>query len=233
MEQVFVVERHDFFSSRWPHGFVAMEGADARALLERLFERGFFVDRAEAEREPRWKQLIPYCVIRRPQAVFCVQRKSAQTETRLHHRLSIGIGGHINPRPERIPTSGRAFFAAALRQELDEELSGLGPPLTEPVFLGLLNDDQEDVGRVHAGLVYGLDCPAPAPSVPLPRVRELSKMAGGFRSLADLRPLWQDPGRFESWSRILFQAGVAGILASRSPHRLPPPPGAAERNTHG
>lgn len=240
VEQVFVVRRAEFFGGVWPQGFTSTT-ADGEPLLERMLAQGFFVDRPEAEREPEWKQLIPYCVLRRPDQVFCVQRKAAQTETRLHHLLSIGLGGHVNP---GLPTDSAAgFFAAALRQELDEELAFFAaggpdaPPIATPDsarLCGLLNDDGTEVGRVHCGLVYALDLPAPGPSAPVVRVREVSKMAGGFRHLAELEGLWQDPARFESWSRILFQAGLAGPIAvSRLQRTRSAPPEGVERNENG
>lgn len=232
MEQVFVVERAAFFAGNWPQGFAAADAATP-ALLEQFAARGFFVDRPDAEQNPAWKQLIPYCVLRRPEAVFCVQRKAAQSEARLHRLLSIGIGGHINPAPAA-GTDAAAFFAAALRRELDEEMLGLAAWQAQPLFQGLLNDDSNEVGRVHAGLVYAIDLPEQTPTLELPRIQEVSKMAGGFRSLAELEPLWQDPGRFETWSRLLFQAGIAGKRAvTRVQRTTSARPDRAERNSNG
>jgi len=148
-----------------------------------------------------------------PGQVFCVQRKTAQTESRLHGRLSIGIGGHVNPpaatggSPAAGGADAAAFFRSALAREFAEELHGTEVPEFTPTFLGLLNDDTEAVGRVHVGLVFAADWPGDRARQL--RVREVSKMAGGFRPLAELQPLWQDPARFESWSRMLFEAGIA------------------------
>jgi predicted NUDIX family phosphoesterase len=241
VEEVFVVARRDFFGGDWPQGFLE-QGAHTAGMLDEFVQRGFFVGRPEAEQNPEWKQLIPYCVLRRPAQVFCVQRKQAQTEVRLHNLLSIGIGGHINPRPAAL-TGSHSFFAAALLQELEEELAFVTAAATadgevrdvpKPAFCGLLNDDATEVGRVHCGLVYALDFPSPAPGVPIVRVREVSKMAGGFRHLAELDNLWQDPARFESWSRILFQAGLAGPNAvSRALRTRSAQTEGVERNENG
>lgn len=240
VEQVFVVRRSAFFGGDWPQGFTPIEAA-GNDLLASFRRQGFFVDRPAAEQNPEWKQLIPYCVLRRPGQVFCVQRKSAQTETRLHHLLSIGIGGHVNPGAPA--TAAEAFFGAALDQELQEELAFYahgGPCAPEatnpctPELCGLLNDDGTEVGRVHCGLVYTIDLPAPSAAAPVVRVREVSKMAGGFRHLAELQLLWQDPARFESWSRILFHAGVAGPNAVTRPLRTRSArPEGVERNENG
>lgn len=221
MEQVFVVRRSDFFGGAWPNGYSALTKGAGNQLLQQFQARGFFADRATAEDEPAWKQVIPYCVIRRPGQVFCVQRKSTQTEARLHGLLSIGIGGHVNPcqQPEgaSAPATGAEFFTGALARELSEELYLRLPIGSAPCLLGILNDDSTAVGKVHFGLVYALDLPSPrSPGASQRdlRVREISKMVGGFRCLVELLPLWQDPARFESWSRILLEAGVAGPMAA-------------------
>lgn len=209
MEQVFVVRRRDFFGGDWAQGFQPFN--DGGTGLLREFRRlGFFAERAEAEQQPAWKQIIPYCILLRDEQVFCVQRKRAQGESRLHGLLSIGIGGHVNPQPRG--GDDASLFADSLRRELQEELV-LEWPEQEPTLEGLLNDDTNAVGQVHVGLVYRLQLPPKTiagPAIENVRVREISKMAGGFRSLVELRPLWQDPQRFESWSRILLQSGIAG-----------------------
>ena len=240
-EQVFVVERSDFFSGNWPQGYVPL-GDDAARLLAEFGRRGFFVDRPAAEKNPQWKQLIPYCVLRKPGQIFCVERKKAQTESRLHNLMSIGIGGHVNPQVVAPEQDGAAFLSAALQQELDEELflpvAASNEHASSPKLLGLLNDDATEVGSVHVGLVYAIDFADDRDANVA--VREVSKMAGGFRHLAELANLWQDPARFESWSRMLFQAGVAHQVGgpgqqavSRSQQPKAARPAGAERNENG
>lgn len=211
MEQVFVVRRADFFGGDWPQGYRPLADGGT-GLLAAMRQNGWFAPRQEAEQQPAWKQIIPYCVVRRGAEVLCVQRKRSQSESRLHGLLSIGIGGHVNPVDDGADAA-LCLFAASLRRELQEELVLDWPGEAAVTLLGLLNDDTNAVGQVHVGLVYQLVLPArPASGLPSQnvRVREISKMAGGFRSLVELRPLWQDPARFETWSRVLLQAGIAG-----------------------
>lgn len=210
MEQVFVVPRAARFGGAWPQGYVPLATDQAATLLDDLRRHGRFEPRPTAEETKAWKQTIPYCVIRRPGEVFCVQRKSAGTEARLHGKLSIGLGGHVNPDSGPVDAG---FFRRALLAELAEELEWQELPETEPKFLGLLNDDSTEVGSVHVGLVFAVDWPANLPDRKPLRVREVSKLAGGFRPLVELQPLWQDPSRFESWSRVLLMAGIAGDTA--------------------
>jgi predicted NUDIX family phosphoesterase len=210
MEQVYVVPRSALFGGEWPQGYVPLASADAAALLSDLRRLGRFEPRPEAEQTPSWKQVIPYCVIRRPGEVFCVQRKAAATEVRLHGKLSIGLGGHVNPESGPVDAD---FFRRALLAELTEELEWQDLPATKPRLLGLLNDDATEVGSVHVGLVFAVDWPTNRPELPPLQVREVSKLAGGFLPLVELQPLWQDPARFESWSRVLLMAGIAGATA--------------------
>jgi predicted NUDIX family phosphoesterase len=211
MEQVFVVRRRDFFGGDWPQGFVALDGDTGTAMLDAFRRQGQFVDRAAAEADPEWKQPIPYCAILRGREIFVVQRKRTQSETRLHDLLSIGLGGHVNPEADP-PPDGASFFASTLRRELGEELQ-IAPSAPAPAFCGLLNDDSNPVGKVHVGLVYLLRLPVGATPPAEVGVREISKMAGGFRDLVESENLWQDPSRFESWSAILLVAGIFGPMA--------------------
>jgi predicted NUDIX family phosphoesterase len=234
VSQVLVVDRAAFFGGDWPQGFVPMAGQKAEAFLEKARAAARFVDRPEAERTPAWKQWIPYCVVRSRAAapreaglvpddpaapvtgVFCVQRTTGQGETRLHGAWSIGLGGHVEPEDlDRAPqpAGGPAFFRSALVRELTEEL-GCGSLLPRPRFVGLLNDDGTAVGQVHAGLVHVWDLVGDLTAARhAVKVREISKMKGGFGSLVEFCELWQDPAKFESWSQLLIQAGVAGPLA--------------------
>lgn len=177
--------------------------------------------------------------------IFTFERTRGQGEARLHGARSIGLGGHVEPvdeaaaagpNPAAVAPAER-FFANALWRELGEELgwrlkgprgvrstpfsdwSKEHPAIPGPQLrlLGIVNDDSTPVGRVHAGLVYRLDVPLPLPAArESVRVREITKMRGGFASLVEFRQLWQDPNRFESWSQFLIEAGVVGAMGGKS-----------------
>ena len=216
MEQVFVVRRDEFFDGNWPQGFVPLTQGDGQPLVTEFERRGFFADRPEAEETPAWKQLIPYCLVFRPNELFCVQRLKKGGEGRLHGKWSVGFGGHINP-VDREPVAARGGLVRdALQRELSEELQL--PPLetNKPQFLGLLNDDQTEVGRVHVGVVFLLTLPSEAPVA----VREVSVLRGQFAPLTELPygsetpdprlvergNVWHDAKAFESWSAIMLEA---------------------------
>ena len=147
---------------------------DASAMLDLIAAKHFFVARADAEVRPKWRQIIPYVIVMHGDEVFTLRRLRKQTEARLHDKVSIGVGGHINPGHDVL---------AGLHKELDEEIAINDPYDLE--FAGILNDESTEVSRVHLGAVYVLRA-----STANVRVRETEKMTGSFvarRALAELR----------------------------------------------
>ena len=67
------------------------------AIRRFIVDQHFFLPRAQAEYDATVKQIIPYVLLRRGDAYFLLRRLKKQTETRLHDKLSLGVGGHINP----------------------------------------------------------------------------------------------------------------------------------------
>ena len=55
-----------------------------------------FVPRDIAEKDPAWKQIIPYIVVTNDHQVFTTHRLKKSSESRLHGTISLGLGGHIN-----------------------------------------------------------------------------------------------------------------------------------------
>src|SRR5262245_31988140 len=64
-EFVYVLKRRDLFEQSGPvEGFRPHDPAELERLyLRRIRERGFFVERGHAERDPDFKQIIPYTVV--------------------------------------------------------------------------------------------------------------------------------------------------------------------------
>src|SRR5262245_26677858 len=152
MEFVYVVARSRLFDLSFPHGFVsaAADRKGATDRIARIRTHGFFVERRAAEQDSSWKQVIPYVVVRRGDALLLLERKKKQGEARLHGKLSIGVGGHINPVDDG-GAGGGDVLLEGLRRELDEELDVQGA--LDVRAAGFLNDDSTDVGAVHYGLV--------------------------------------------------------------------------------
>lgn len=196
MEFVFVVPRGDLFPDCYPYGLVPFGGECSLDTFERaVAEHGFFVERPRAEVEPGWKQVIPYTALVRGEEIFLVRRLKQGGEARLHDKLSIGIGGHINP--VDLPDEGpRNPIAAATVRELEEELHIEGTWTTTP--LGILNDDTNPVGAVHVGFVQVAHLKGDA------SVREIDQLQGDWTSLEELTRLARSDANFETWSSLLL-----------------------------
>jgi len=158
-----------------------------------------FVERDDAENDPSLKQIIPYVIIRYGTCVLLMRRLHKQSESRLWDKLSLGIGGHVNPE------DGTDFFDAFLsgmERELHEEL--YIPKEYACRLVGCINDDTTDVGKVHFGIVF--QALFANDSV---RIRETSKMTGEFieiKELASIRP------QMESWSQIVFDHFLSRLV---------------------
>lgn len=161
--------------------------------VERLLDPAnhFFMDRAEAEEDPSFKQLIPYCVFRHGERILHYTRGKSGGESRLHAKISVGVGGHINPVDADSGRTGPEVYHAAVARELEEELELPGGQSQR--IIGLLNDDSNPVGRVHLGIVHLIDIESDAVSS---REDALANLA--FSPLADLNS--EHFERLETWS---------------------------------
>lgn len=155
---------------------------------------GRFLPRPAVEDDPAEKQIIPYGLLTCGDHVFVMRRSSVGGDRRLREKVSIGVGGHVNPGDQ----GGDSLAAAvekALFRELREELRVAAPFRVE--VAGIVNDDSNAVGRVHFGIVYRVEVESPAVEV-----REKESLRGGFVSS---REVVQYLEAMETWSRLLAE----------------------------
>ena len=183
-ELVYVVPRIAIMGSGGWHG---LRTADLTTSVEAIERAGRFEPREAMERDPAFKQLIPYLVLRDGPRYFLMRRTRAGGDERLHDRWSIGVGGHLNP--------GDGGLDGGLRREWSEEVEADFVPTFR--LLGLLNDDSTDVGKVHLGAVYEAD----AAGRPV-AIRETDKLTGGFAEPGEVAAVAPD---LETWSRLVFE----------------------------
>jgi len=187
-EQVLVLPRETI-----PGGcdFTGIRGADVADLVSlraAVATSGFFMDRAAAEQDSRFKQLIPYVLVRDGEQVFLMRRTDAGGDPRLHGRASIGVGGHVN----QIDGSHDPL-GDGLAREWSEELTADWQP--EFRLIGFLNDESNAVGAVHLGIVFEVEAAGRAVAV-----RETDKLVGQFASTREVRDAWD---RMETWSQLV------------------------------
>jgi len=156
--------------------------------------------RHEVENDPSYKQLIPYVLFCHDDGVgreslFQYTRGMKQDESRLRGRRSVGIGGHIAVRD--CPSNGIGnAYAEGMARELAEEVA-IETPYREQC-IGLINDDETSVGRVHLGIVHIFDVERPVVAA-----REAEIVDGMFRRVEEILPHLDD---FEMWSQICLRA---------------------------
>lgn len=150
-----------------------------------------FRPRPEMETDPAYKQIIPYVLVTRGAEAFVMQRLKKGGEQRLHGQLSLGVGGHINPVDD---TAGHGALMAGLRREVDEEVAVERAASLTP--LGVINNDRDEVGRVHLGFLFRLEAEGAV------TVRETEKLSGSFMPIAAL-PALRD--KMEGWSQIALE----------------------------
>jgi predicted NUDIX family phosphoesterase len=162
-----------------------------------------FLPRPAAEEDPTHKQLIPYLVVRSGDRVLCYTRGKSGGESRLHAKMSIGIGGHINDGDAHAEHFDEAAYRRAIERELHEELEIPGSYRQRPI--ALLNDDSNEVGRVHLGIVHLVEVDSTDV-----RPREDAIHDPEFLTVAELEARRD---RLETWSQICL-GGLPRLLAS-------------------
>jgi predicted NUDIX family phosphoesterase len=190
-EQVLVVKRDIFGQDAMFRGLMF----DMHPYIDKIFARGTlrFMPRPAAEKDPTYKQIIPYVIISCKGRYLSYVRGKRAGETRLVGNRSIGIGGHINPIDD-MPLLGDAFetYKAAVEREIAEEINITGRHTDQ--IVALLNDDTNEVGQVHLGVVHHwvLD----EPSVER-REQMITQLA--FMSMAELQSA---KDTMETWSQL-------------------------------
>jgi len=151
-EEVLVVERKVFEDVGTFQGLQF----DVDKYIRKLFASGVprFMPRSQVEKDPSFKQLIPYVIMSHNGKYLTYVRGTRAGETRLVAKRSIGIGGHINPTDD-MPLFNANFYEtylAAVEREVAEEVS-VEASHTDCI-VALLNDESNEVGSVHLGIVH-------------------------------------------------------------------------------
>ena len=195
VEHVMVVKTELFHRCGHFQGFCNQPELYLDTLLNPANTR--YLPRNEMEQDPGFKQLIPYCLFQYDDpklglSLFQYRRGTGQGESRLHKKRSVGIGGHVSSED----ASDHSPYQVGRDRELREEVC-INSPYQEKL-IGLINDDQNEVGKVHLGIVhlFTLD-----QALVTPRERDI--VDAGFLPVDRLLEEIDD---FETWSQICLQA---------------------------
>ena len=191
VEQVLVIPTEVFHEIGHFQGFCG----DIQRYLDVILDpiHASYRPRPQMELDSAFKQLIPYCIFLSDGLVFNYRRGNDQGEARLHAKRSVGVGGHVST----LDLDGEGSpYAEGMKREIEEEVF-LQAGWTERC-VGLINDDETEVGKVHLGIVhlFDLDSAKVAP-------REKSMIQAGF---APPEELVRELDEFETWSQICLKS---------------------------
>lgn len=171
---------------------------EPQKYLDAILSRGnnFFLARSRAENDPSHKQIIPYVLLAHGDKVLCYVRGKKAGEQRLVAKGSIGIGGHMNEADESLFALDEAAYRAGVEREVSEEISIQSK--FEDRIVALLNDDSNEVGQVHLGIVHVFRLAEPNVKKNEPMITELT-----FLSREELL---SRRGSLETWSQICLDS---------------------------
>ncbi|MCX8179503.1 MAG: NUDIX domain-containing protein [Candidatus Aenigmarchaeota archaeon] len=188
---IMVVDREKLFARKYFNGFLKAEEEDFQNIILKNY---YFIKRGLAENDYSKKQPIAYAIIYKGKKIFAYQRASSTKEhgdERLQHKWSWGLGGHI----EKIDDSDNPI-KNSLKREMEEEV---GLKEIKAKLLGYINDDSDDVGKVHFGLLYLVESRQNI----VPKSEELK--TGAFFSFSKLERVAENY-EVEGWSKIALLA---------------------------
>lgn len=185
-EQILVVKRSHLFAAVEPwHG---LKEVNVDHYMHIINHKKEFHPRSLMETNPTYKQIIPYLIFEHNNQYFLMQRKSDASESRLRNKLTLGIGGHI--RQEDMNENSLITWAM---REFHEEVEYAGNLRVKP--LGIINDDSDDVGKVHIGFAFLLCGDSPQISIK-------SELKSGV--LVSLDKCMVQRECMESWSQFVI-----------------------------
>ena len=151
-----------------------------------------FKSRKIIENDINYKQIIPYAILNHEKSVFSYRRGKLLKEKRLFGNYSIGIGGHISVHDENLFSE---TYSQGMDREINEEIE-IKAEYTKSL-VAILNDDKDEVGRVHFGVIYifGL-------SKPVILTKEKSINEGKFINITELK---KNIDKYENWSQICIK----------------------------
>ncbi len=198
-QRIMVVKTDKLFGDDKQKIFQGFLEGEREDFITKVLENYFFDRRGDAEHDYTLKQPIAYCIIVNPKLkkVYAYQRassKEAYGETRLYGNWSVGVGGHI----EKIDSECEDPITDSLKREISEEVRCDLSMLSFKV-LGYINDDSDDVGRVHFGVLY---VALTNEEIVLPKNGE--SVVGELKPLSDIEMICKGE-KVDNWTRIAYE----------------------------
>ncbi len=158
--------------------------------------------RAVIENDYRFKQLVVYSIIKSYDTYLTYKRTQKTGEKRLRKKYSLGVGGHVNIADRTQQTlfenyHVEDFIMQAVWREINEEIVIKSKIKSKPQLLCFINDDSDDVGKVHFGTIWLLH-------ICSPEVSGRTSEGIGRLTFNDLKYLKTQKKFFEKWSQLMI-----------------------------
>lgn len=183
-------------------GFISIDDVDDETFLNS--NKMWWIPRVFAENTMDYRQLIPFIVLKYGNLIGIYERTSLSGESRLHHQISVGFGGHISTLDLEhddgmVTLNSKETINNCITRELAEELPELSDDyilnMSKIGYLFYPNDAEfiPKVSRMHIGIVILCQL-AKMP------VGETEDSIGNFKfvSLSDIKKYFP---AMETWSK--------------------------------
>ena len=205
-------------------GIRSLGGSGLDAVLQ---AQAWIGPRPVLEEDTSFVQFIPYVLVRQGSRLLAYVREESGTETRLHGKFSVGVGGHIDlpdvvvdetmvmEKGKEVPANridvARTLARAAVR-EISEEIN-MDVPESAVQWTHLIHVTTTEVDAVHLGVVAILDIEAagiPAlvfeECIGSARFEEISTLASGRVGDLEVVP--------ETWTGLVLDMLVKDAAAA-------------------
>lgn len=169
------------------------------ALVDAIAEYGSYDYRYNAELDFDLKQVIPYIVLTYKDKIFATER--LQGDERLVGRISIGVGGHVNPvdserwNVNTVDGAQNTIIDCIIR-ELSEETTVDLTNGFKCQYLTVFTDDREDVSKVHVCFLTHIELENDDIDI-----KETEKLKGRWMTVEEV----EQCQNIEGWSEIALK----------------------------
>ena len=198
--QIIVIERDKLFGDTSENHFEGFKHPIEIDYESKIIGNLKAMRRGDAEIDPRYKQPIGYMLVVNPKTkkIFAYQRSSKDKdygEKRLQGKWSWGVGGHIEP-----SDGGKDILKGSMLREFIEEVEIEGKVLGDPKLLGYINYDNDDVSKVHFGILYLMEIDGEV------RPKDSEVAQGGLIDIDRIEEILSNENLVvEAWSRIAVE----------------------------
>jgi len=214
---ILVIRREEIegFFKNFHEGFWDDKDGEMMSVLDD--DQPEWMMRGDAEKNRDYKQLIPYSLIinAREKLIYLYQRSTRDKdypEKKLQGNYSIGVGGHVEDNNgfdmighildilfSQLPEGSDDQVMFTLYREIVEEVKISGQ-IGEIKEIGYINDDSNEVGWKHLGIVFIVDTAATVVSP-----NDSESVSGKMVTLKELEAILAQAGdKVDPWTRILM-----------------------------